>query len=182
LEATSRVFATVECEAVLFGCRTIRPELAAEIPFMLALPGANHVLESLPEDRWALLSHTPRPELVAHLASIDLPAPTNVLTVVPAVDDHDRFDPEHYLAATATFEVDPTVSLAFEDTPTGVAAAKQAGLQVIGVAASVDARALDEADLVVPSLLSVRVLGAHPFIVLEVDAIPDLGSGEGRRR
>lgn len=88
-----------------------------------------------------------------------------------------------YERAAEALGADPHVCLAFEDTEVGVAAARSAGLQVVGVApGEIDPRSLAAADFVVPTLLSVRVLGTHPFVVLEVDAIPDVGTGAARRR
>lgn len=180
------MFATVECEVAVFGFRKRRPELAAEIPLVLALPGVDHVLDLLPEDRWALLSHAPHDELRVQFKAAQLPCPQVVVTS-PIGDDQDPttepvFDVHHYVEAVAELGADPSVSLSFEDTPDGVAAAKTAGLQVVGVASVEPPEAFDDADLVVPSLLSVRVLGTHPFIVMEVDAIPDIGTGVARRR
>ena len=45
---------------------------------------------------------------------------------------------------------------------------------VIAVAAAAEPERLRSADHVVPSLSSVRVLGHHPVVVLEVDTIPEL--------
>lgn len=184
------MFATVECEATVFGLRKVRTELASEIPCVLALPGADHVLDFLPVDRWALLSHVPLHEVDAQFRAAELPVPKVVVTAparkVGPVEADDElttaFQPQQYVEAITELGADPSVSLSFEDTPDGVTAAKAAGLQVIGVAAVLAPEALDGADLVIPSLLSVRVLGTHPFIVMEVDAIPDVGTGSARRR
>lgn len=198
------MFATVECEATVFGFRRIRPEAAAGIPFVLSLPGADHVLEFLPSDRWALLTHVPRDEIVAHFDHAQLPVPRVIVISSTGAGDrspggssgessgespggsaqdlHVAFDSQHYVEAVAELGADPACSLSFEDSPDGVEAAKNAGLQVIGVAAISAPEELCSADLVVPSLLSVRVLGTHPFIVMEVDAIPDIGTGTARRR
>lgn len=173
------MFATVECEAAVFGCRTVQPDLAARIPSVLALPGADHVLEALPGDRWALLADGDHDALTAAFADAALPTPP---VVVGAADGaiHTSID---YERAAHALGADPHVCLAFEDTAVGVAAARAAGLQVVGVAPGpIDPSSLDAADLVVPTLLSVRVLGTHPFVVFEVDAIPDLGTGAARRR
>lgn len=174
------MFATVECEAAVFGCRTVRPELASLVPSVLALPGADHVLEALPPDRWALLADEDEATLRHAFTAVALPTPPVVVAPGGPEGVHTGVD---YEAAAAALGADPHVCLAFEDTETGVAAARSAGLQVIGVApGDIDPTDLAAADLVVPTLLSVRVLGAHPFVVLEVDAIPDLGTGTARRR
>jgi sugar-phosphatase len=170
------VFATVECEATIFGCRTIRHDVAPDLPYVLAMAGADHVLEGIPADRWALLAASAPDGVSDRFAAADLPVPKIVITVEGDVT------PGHYIQAAEAIGSDPHVCLAFEDTADGVDAARDAGLQVIGVSGHSEPDCLGHADLVVPSLLSVRVLGTHPFVVLEVDAIPDLGTGAARRR
>jgi HAD superfamily hydrolase (TIGR01509 family) len=61
--------------------------------------------------------------------------------------------PDLYLAACQRLGVDPTTAVALEDSPTGVTAARMAGLTCIGVPS--DARfPLHEADAVVDSLVA----------------------------
>lgn len=170
------MFVTVECEAMVVGCRSIRAELDATLPCVLALPGADHVLETLPTDRWALISAHPDDAVRTALVDSALPVPACVI-VAP-----DGGTVEHYLAAAEALSTDPHMCMAFEDSEAGVSAAREAGMQVVGIAAHVGAATLDAADFVVPSLLSVRVLGAHPFMVFEVDAAPDIGTHASRRR
>lgn len=192
------MFATVECEVVVFGCRSLWGEAADDLPCVLGLPGVDHVLGGLPPDRWALLAHDDAAQVTARFSAAGLPMPSVVLpgrssasarasvsaapTGRDAVPTPPGFSTEHYRDASARLDTDPAVCLAFEDTPGGVAAARAAGLQVVGIAVASPPEDLAEADLVVPSLLSVRVLGTHPFIVMEVDAVPGLGTGAARRR
>jgi HAD superfamily hydrolase (TIGR01509 family) len=63
--------------------------------------------------------------------------------------------PDVYLAACAALRAEPSATIALEDSPTGVAAARAAGMHVIGVP-STPGVALD-AHRVVPSLIEVRV-------------------------
>ncbi|MEA2290170.1 MAG: hypothetical protein QOD55_2167 [Solirubrobacteraceae bacterium] len=64
--------------------------------------------------------------------------------------------PDVYLAAAAAVGADPAGCVALEDSQTGVAAARAAGMAVIGVP-SLPGIALDAADLVVPSVADPRV-------------------------
>jgi HAD superfamily hydrolase (TIGR01509 family) len=64
--------------------------------------------------------------------------------------------PDVYLAAAAELGADPADCVALEDSETGVAAAKAAGMTVVGVP-SFPGIDLDEADLVVPTLRDPRV-------------------------
>ena len=61
--------------------------------------------------------------------------------------------PDLYLDAAAALGVRPTDALAFEDSPTGVAAARAAGLRCVAVPHPLTAGLdLSAADLIVPSL------------------------------
>jgi HAD superfamily hydrolase (TIGR01509 family) len=64
--------------------------------------------------------------------------------------------PDVYVAAAEAIGADPQACVALEDSETGVAAAKAAGMTVIGVP-SFPGIDLDAADLVVPSLRDPRV-------------------------
>jgi HAD superfamily hydrolase (TIGR01509 family) len=67
--------------------------------------------------------------------------------------------PDGYLAAAAALGADPAACVALEDSRTGVAAARAAGMTVIGVP-SFPGVVLDEADLVAGSLHDPRVAAA----------------------
>ena len=67
--------------------------------------------------------------------------------------------PDVYLRACELLRAAPAASIALEDSPTGVAAARAAGMYVIGVP-SFPGVLLDEADLVAPSLADRSVLRA----------------------
>ena len=76
------------------------------------------------------------------------------LSLVISHDDvaHGKPDPEGYLAAARLLGVEPTDLLVFEDTPTGVAAAKAAGAYVVALTRTLDAERLREADELVPQI------------------------------
>jgi HAD superfamily hydrolase (TIGR01509 family) len=67
--------------------------------------------------------------------------------------------PDGYLAAAAALGADPAACVALEDSPTGVAAAKAAGMTVIGVP-SFPGVVLEHADLVATSLRDPAVRAA----------------------
>jgi HAD superfamily hydrolase (TIGR01509 family) len=77
--------------------------------------------------------------------------------VVSAEDvEHPKPAPDVYLAAAAAVGAEPEECVALEDSETGVAAARAAGMTVIGVP-SFPGIALDAAHLVAPSLRDPRV-------------------------
>ena len=78
--------------------------------------------------------------------------------VIVAADDveHPKPAPDLFLEACKRLNVRPEEAVAVEDSPTGVASAKAAGMYVIGVP-SIDGLDLSEADLVAPSLTTPSV-------------------------
>jgi len=70
--------------------------------------------------------------------------------------EHPKPAPDVYLEAAARLGADPAATVALEDSETGVAAARAAGMTVIGVP-SFPRVALDAANLVVPALTDPRV-------------------------
>jgi beta-phosphoglucomutase-like phosphatase (HAD superfamily) len=72
----------------------------------------------------------------------------DALSAVVSQDDvvNGKPDPECYLTAARRLEVAPGDLLAFEDTPTGVTAAKAAGAYVVALSATVGAERLRDAD------------------------------------
>jgi HAD superfamily hydrolase (TIGR01509 family) len=77
----------------------------------------------------------------------------DAFAVIVTADDveHGKPSPDVYLEAARRLGADPTATVALEDSPTGVTAARAAGMFVIGVP-GVEGIDLSEADLVVPSL------------------------------
>lgn len=165
---------TVECEAAVFGCRTIEahPTTKGGEPdpdCLLAVPGADHLLQRIPSARWAVISSTTVAISQQHFASAQIPLPG---VIIEATDN-----PGHDYAEAATrLGADATFCLAVEDSPAGVTAALKLGMKVIGVATTHPPEELAGADLVIPSLHSLHVVGLRPVLVLEVDALPDIGS------
>ena len=102
-----------------------------------------------------------------HLAATDLPAPGVIVTAGDR--DADTF------AGAARALGGPFFCLALEETPAGIDAALEAGMKVIGLTTTHAATDLGRADLVIPSLRSLHVVGTHPVLVLEVDALPGAG-------
>jgi beta-phosphoglucomutase-like phosphatase (HAD superfamily) len=80
----------------------------------------------------AVASNSPRPFVNAALVSAGL---DDLFEHVISVEDaeHPKPAPDLYLAACAVLQADPARSVAFEDSATGVASARAAGMFVVGV-------------------------------------------------
>ena len=69
-------------------------------------------------------------------------------------------DPDIYLRTAARLGVPPAMCVVIEDSDLGIGAAKRAAMRCVGVANTLPAERLAEADLVVPSLMDQeRILG-----------------------
>jgi sugar-phosphatase len=131
-------------------------EEAADSEGVVAVPGALALITGLPLNRWAIVTSAKRALAEARLLSVCLPVPP----VVVSADDVNRGkpDPEGYLLAAQMLGARPASCLVLEDTPAGVAAGLDAGMQVIGVARTYPAARLG-APVCVPDL---RPVAATP--------------------
>jgi sugar-phosphatase len=70
---------------------------------------------------------------------------------------HGKPHPEPYLRGAAALGFLPGECLVIEDAPAGIAAARAAGMKVIGLASTFEAEMLHEANAVVQNLPAIRV-------------------------
>jgi HAD superfamily hydrolase (TIGR01509 family) len=122
------------------------------------MPGAVELLGRLAgRVPLGVASNAPRPVFEAAIAAAGV---RDRFDVAVCADDVPRPKPapDIYLEACRRLGADPTDAVAIEDTATGLAAARAAGMRTIGVP-SVSTAAL-EADLVAGSLLDPAVLAA----------------------
>jgi mannitol-1-/sugar-/sorbitol-6-phosphatase len=133
---------------------------AAETEGLAAFPGAAGLLRALGPARCAIVTSCTRPIATLRLSTAGLTAPPIVVTA----DDVRRAkpDPEAYLLAAALLTVEPGDCVVVEDSPTGLAAAKAAGMRSIGVLTTHAARALAEADVLAPALASLSITPRGP--------------------
>jgi HAD superfamily hydrolase (TIGR01509 family) len=101
--------------------------------------------------RLALASSGDRVKVAFGMQALEL---NGTFETIVSGDDvtHSKPDPEIYLTAAQRLGVSPTECIAIEDAPTGVEAAKRAGMRCIAVTTSVMREQLHRADLVVDSL------------------------------
>ncbi|WP_030243797.1 MULTISPECIES: HAD-IA family hydrolase [unclassified Streptomyces] len=112
------------------------------------LPGTRALLDSLPAERWAVVTSATRRLAEARLDAVGILPKTLV-----AADDITRGkpDPEPYLLAARTLGVDPAHCVVFEDAPAGLAAGRAAGMTTVALTTTHQAHEL-RADLVVEDL------------------------------
>jgi sugar-phosphatase len=118
------------------------------------LPGTAAFLDSLPSDRWAVVTSATRRLAEARLEAVGILPKTLV-----AADDVTRGkpDPEPYLLAARELGVDPARCVVFEDAPAGLRAGRAAGMTTVALTTTHQAHELD-ADLVVENLSALSAL------------------------
>ncbi|MBK3570776.1 HAD family hydrolase [Streptomyces sp. MBT62] len=128
------------------------------------LPGTRDFLDSLPADRWAVVTSATRRLAEARLAHADiLPK-----TLVVAEDvTRGKPDPEPYLLAARQLGVDPARCVVFEDAPAGLRAGRAAGMITVALATTHEAHELD-ADLVVSDLSALSALVSDGGVEISV--------------
>ncbi|MFG2122180.1 HAD family hydrolase [Streptomyces sp. NPDC048710] len=128
------------------------------------LPGTRDFLDSLPADRWAVVTSATRRLAEARLDAVGIVPKTLV-----AADDITRGkpDPEPYLLAARQLGVDPAHCVVFEDAPAGLRAGRAAGMTTVALATTHRAEELD-ADLVVKDLSALSALVTDAGVEISV--------------
>lgn len=115
-------------------------------------PGVADLIQQLSQKtQLALVTGSSKVEADTALAALDI---TDCFAVIVSADDvvNGKPEPEGYLQAVARLGVDPSQCVIIEDSPSGIRAAKAAGIQSIGVTNTHSAEELRGADVVVRSL------------------------------
>ena len=118
------------------------------------------LVESVPANRFAIVTSGSRALAVARLQAVGIPVP-DVLVTAEQVE-RGKPDPAGYLHAARLLGVDPADAVVLEDAPPGVEAGRAAGMTVVAVLTTSDESSLRDAHSRVPdlrSLLPVRWRG-----------------------
>ncbi len=119
------------------------------------LPGAKELLTALPADRYTIVTSGTRRLATKRLQVAGLPVPSNMITADGVT--RGKPDPEPYLAGAKALLRQPQECLVLEDAPSGIRAAKSAGMIAIALTTTYPREQLAQADAIVLSLRSVRV-------------------------
>lgn len=145
---------------------------AENLDGVLEVQGARELLSSLPSDAWTVVTSGTRSLARGRMAHLGLPIPPHFVSADDVANGKPH--PEAYLMGARTLSVSPGSCLVIEDAPSGVRAARAAGMRVVALATTYPAEDLREADVVTPALAGISVarsgLGARggPRLVLSV--------------
>jgi sugar-phosphatase len=152
------------------GLRLIEDMEIDDVLDLTVLPGVRTLLESLPPERWTIVTSATRRLMVARLKAAGLPLPENLVTGSDVVNGKPH--PEPYLMGARLLGFGPEACVVVEDAPTGVGSGKAAGSRVLGVLGTHEGQQLIDAgaDWVVGSLAGVTATVVGAELMLEFEA------------
>ena len=113
------------------GLKLIEDMELEDVADLQVLPGVKALLESLPPDKWAIVSSATYRLLVGRLKVAKLPVPERIISGDRVVNGKPH--PEPYLRGAELIHARPEDCIVIEDAPSGVGAGKAAGCRVLGV-------------------------------------------------
>lgn len=96
-----------------------------DVEGIVEIPGAAVFLDSLPVERWAMVTSAPRDLALRRMAAAGIPTPAVMITAEDV--QAGKPDPAGYLLAARRLGIEPRDCLIFEDATVGIQAAEAAG-------------------------------------------------------
>lgn len=121
---------------------------------ILEIEKARELLASLPQNSWAVVTSGARALATRRMEHTGLPLPDAFVTAEDVT--HGKPHPEAYLRGAELLGARPEACVVIEDAPSGIRAAKSAGMRVVAVTTTYRREELSEADEVVESLALIR--------------------------
>src|SRR5712672_708616 len=111
--------------------REVERREIADLEGVIPLPGAMELLQSLPIERWAIVTSCTRPLAHVRINAAGLPQPRHLVTS----DDikNGKPDPEPYLRGAQLLGTSAADCIVIEDAPAGLRAGKAAGARVFAL-------------------------------------------------
>ncbi|WP_027166835.1 HAD-IA family hydrolase [Mesorhizobium sp. WSM3224] len=107
---------------------------ADDLEGIVPIPGAVAFLESLPPERWAIVTSAPRELALLRLKAAGIPVPAMMVTAEDVT--HGKPAPDCFLLAAKRLGVEARDCLVFEDAPAGIAAGEASGASVMVISAT----------------------------------------------
>ena len=102
-----------------------------DVDDLAPLPGAIRLLQSLPPDRWAIVTSCTRPLAEVRIRAGNLPWPRQLITSADVRSG--KPDPEPYIKGALSLGFAPADCVVVEDAPAGIRAGKAAGASVLAL-------------------------------------------------
>ncbi|WP_095118273.1 HAD-IA family hydrolase [Pseudomonas sp. Irchel s3f10] len=126
----------------------------ADVEGIVEIPGAAKFLNSLPRDRWAMVTSAPRDLALRRMAAAGIPEPALMITAEDV--QAGKPDPAGYLLAAKRLGQEPHDCLIFEDATVGIQAAEAAGAALM-IITTTHQHPLETAHATLASYVGIRV-------------------------
>ncbi len=136
----------------------------ADFDGVMALPGAQQILEGLTPRRWAAVTSGERDLMTGRLSAAQLPIPETMICAEDVAVG--KPSPEGYLLAAAALGLPAKHCVVVEDAPAGIAAGVAAGARVVAVTTTHTVDQVAGADVIVADLSCLRVELTDDGVVL----------------
>jgi sugar-phosphatase len=110
---------------------------------VVPLPGVLELLNSLPAERWTIVTSCTRPLALVRLRAAGLPTPVKLITSTDITNGKPH--PEPYLKGASLLGYPAADCIVVEDAPAGIRAGKAAGARVIAFPTTMDRQELQNA-------------------------------------
>jgi mannitol-1-/sugar-/sorbitol-6-phosphatase len=151
-------------EQVASGLRAIEDFEIADTADLFVLKGVKPLLESLPLERWAIVTSATWRLLIGRLAAAGLPIPDRI--IAGDMVERGKPDPEPYRRGAELLGFTPAECIVVEDAPSGVGAGLAAGSKVLAVLTTHVLEELSGATWVVESLEGVTTVATRDGLEL----------------
>ena len=135
--------------------KKIEAREAADTDGVRVMPGAQELLNRIPEGRWCVVTSGARNLARSRLQLAKLPIPTVLVSAEDVVNGKPCAEP--YLNGAQLLGVRPDQCLVIEDAPAGIEAAHAGGMKVIALASTYAEPDLHAADAVVNRLRQIQI-------------------------
>jgi mannitol-1-/sugar-/sorbitol-6-phosphatase len=102
-----------------------------DIADVVALPGALHLLQAIPQERWAVVTSASRALAQVRLRAAGLPVPKHLVTASDL--QRGKPFPDPYLKGAEILGISPPDCVVAEDAASGVRSGQAAGARVLGL-------------------------------------------------
>ena len=154
------------------GLRVIEDMEIEDTADLIVLPGVKALLESLPVERWAIVTSATKRLMLGRLKVAGLPVPERIISA--DMVERGKPDPEPYRRGAALLGFHADECIVVEDAPSGVGAGKAAGCRVLGVLGTHMDEELKEADWIVGSLEEMMVTVGSDGLELRFEPVDRL--------
>jgi sugar-phosphatase len=151
------------------GLRVIEDMEIEDMADLTVLPGVKALLESLPPERWAIVTSATRRLLLGRLLAAGLPVPERIIS--GDMVERGKPDPEPYRRGAELLGLAPADCLVIEDSASGAKAGHAAGCKVLATLFSHSLESLAIADWIVRSLEDVQVRVVADQVELEFEPV-----------